>query len=169
MTSATILAIDPGVTGALAFLSSSAPHHVTALDMPVVDGEVDALELRRLIYEHLPSVAFVERVNAMPGDGTRKMGASSAFNFGAAAAMARATVLLSKVPMHLVAPTVWKKHFRIPSKTQGGDEAARALALQRFPACADQFRRKKDHGRADAALLALYGASVVTGAAGGPA
>ena len=30
------------------------------------------------------------------------------------------------------------------------------VAAKRFPAAADRLQRKKDHGRAEAALLALY-------------
>jgi hypothetical protein len=37
-------------------------------------------------------------------------------------------------------------------------EASRALALRTFAATSQRFARKKDHGRAEAALLALYGA-----------
>ena len=39
-----------------------------------------------------------------------------------------------------------------------GKEQCRALALQRFPACAASFARVEDAGRAEAALLALYAA-----------
>jgi crossover junction endodeoxyribonuclease RuvC len=36
-------------------------------------------------------------------------------------------------------------------------DAARGVAIQRFPAMAGAFARKKDDGRAEAALIALYG------------
>jgi hypothetical protein len=38
-----------------------------------------------------------------------------------------------------------------------------ALALRLFAASPEHFSRKKDHGRAEAALLAVYGASLDLG------
>jgi crossover junction endodeoxyribonuclease RuvC len=51
-----------------------------------------------------------------------------------------------------VAPGLWKRHFRLgPDK-----EDARALALKRFPGVAKNLSRKKDAGRAEALLMALW-------------
>jgi hypothetical protein len=36
----------------------------------------------------------------------------------------------------------------------------RALALRRFAAAPEHFARKKDHARAEASVLALYGAHI---------
>jgi crossover junction endodeoxyribonuclease RuvC len=46
-------------------------------------------------------------------------------------------------------------------------EAARALALRLFPACAEHFRLKKHHGRAEAALIAKFGAETICPAKAG--
>ena len=151
-----ILAIDPGVTGGVAFFFPEHPERVSVYDMPAVDGEVDIAGLAAIIRLMAPTVAVVERVNAMPGGGTRKMGATSAFNFGGAYAAARAVVTMSGVPMHLVTPGTWKKAAGLPGGPEG-KEKARAMALRLFPACTDSFKRKKDHNRAEAALLARYG------------
>jgi len=56
--------------------------------------------------------------------------------------------------VYYVTPAVWKKHFKL-SKNKG---VSRSLACQRFPEAADQFTRVKDDGRAEAGLIALYGA-----------
>jgi hypothetical protein len=48
----------------------------------------------------------------------------------------------------------WEKHFRLPAD----NEASRALALRTFSGTSQHSARKKDHGRAEATLLALYGA-----------
>ena len=151
-----ILGLDPGVSGAVAFIHTEAPDRVAVYDMPVADGEVDPHELARLIGIHAPRLAYVERVNAMPGGGTRKMGATSAFNFGGAYAAARTVVALSGTPMVPVTPGAWKKAAGLVGGPEG-KEQARAMALRLFPECADSFRRKKDHGRAEAALIALHG------------
>ena len=52
-------------------------------------------------------------------------------------------------------PGTWKKAMKVAGGREG-KEQCRALALQLFPACAASFARKKDQGRAEAALLALY-------------
>ena len=63
-----------------------------------------------------------------------------------------ATIQLLEVPMTIVEPSVWKKFHQL----RGGDkEAARQRALQLFPAAHALFARKKDHQRAEAALIAL--------------
>lgn len=151
-----VLGLDPGVTGALAFVHSDAPGRAAVYDMPTADGEVDVKALFKLIADHAPGLAYVERVNAMPGGGERKMGATSAFNFGQAYAAARAAVTLANVPTLLVTPAAWKRAAGLPGGVDG-KEAARAMALRLFPACAGHFARKKDHNRAEAALIALHG------------
>jgi crossover junction endodeoxyribonuclease RuvC len=80
-------------------------------------------------------------------------GIAASFRFGVAYGAVLGILGALTVPFHLVSPTVWKKHFHL-SKDK---DASRALALRRFPACAQHFERKKDHNRAEAALLALYG------------
>ncbi len=145
-----ILAIDPGLSGAIAFYFPEAPGRVSVDDMPIVNDEVEVATLARRIRQLAPTCAIVERVGPMPRDG-----AVQAFKFGGAYRAARAVVTLLEIPVHLVTPAVWKRHFRLPGGPDG-KEVARALALQRFPASAEHFARKKDHGRAEAALLALY-------------
>ena len=47
---------------------------------------------------------------------------------------------------------MWKRKLHLPGKDK---EAARQRALQLFPKHHSLFSRKKDHGRADAALIAV--------------
>ena len=65
------------------------------------------------------------------------------------------------VPFELVSPTVWKAAFGI-RRTQDETKAdkkteARRVASVAFPSHAERFKRVKDDGVAEAALLALYG------------
>ena len=152
-----IMAIDPGLTGAIAYYFPDAPDRVSVYDMPVVNGEVEPTAIARRAKQLGPTVAVVERINAMPGGGKRKMGATGAFSFGFSYATARTVVALLEIPMHLVTPPTWKKHFRLAGGDEG-KEQARALALRLFPASAEHFGLKKHHGRAEAALLARYAA-----------
>ena len=74
--------------------------------------------------------------------------------------MVRGVIAASGVPLHLVSPAKWKRHFGLDADK----EKARALALRLWPTRADLFGRKKDHGRAEAALLARYFAETREGA-----
>src|SRR5262245_30801008 len=94
-----------------------------------------------------PDLAIVERGGARPGQGV-----SSMFGYGVTCGLIRGVVATLRIPMRLVAPTTWKKHFQLgPDK-----ELSRARALQLWPACAELFALKKHHGRAEAALIARY-------------
>lgn len=146
-----ILGIDPGSSGAIALYWPSAPHMIIAEDVPTVDGTIDPAALARRLEEARPAVAMIELVGAMP-----KQGVSSTFKFGVAFGMVRGVIGASYIPMHMVTPAKWKKHFRLSSDK----EEARALATRLWPS-ASCFSRKKDHGRAEAALIARYAAETM--------
>lgn len=151
-----ILGIDPGLSGALAFYFP-VQQVVSAEDMPVVAGDVDAATLAARIIQMRPDVAIVESVGARPGQGV-----SSTFKFGCGFGIVRGVIAASGVPLHLVSPAKWKRGFGLNSDK----EKSRALALQLWPARADLFARKMDHGRAEAALIARYGAErIIAGGA----
>lgn len=145
---ALILGIDPGVTGGLAFFFPEYPARILAEDIPVAAGEVDVDTLVARIRQLGPTAAVIERVAARPGQGV-----SSTFKFGQAYGALRAVCVAMAVPTYVVTPGTWKKHYRL----DGDKERSRALAIQFWPG-AGCFARKKDHGRAEAALLARYGA-----------
>jgi crossover junction endodeoxyribonuclease RuvC len=75
------------------------------------------------------------------------------FRFGETYGATQMAVAAHGMVMQYVPPTTWKKHFKL-SRDKG---VSRGLATQRFPDCADLFKRVKDDGRAEAALIALYG------------
>jgi crossover junction endodeoxyribonuclease RuvC len=156
-----LLGIDPGaVSGGCAIVEFSdgiAPQLVDAIDLPIIGVKakqrIDVLALRDWIVQHKPDHAYVERGQAMP-----RQGASSGFKFGRGCGALEATIQLLEIPMMIVEPTAWKKFHQL----RGGDkEAGRQRALQLFPAAHALFARKKDHGRGEAALIALYGARTV--------
>lgn len=121
------------------------------LDMPVAGGEVDAAAFARRLAGMRPCAAIIERASAMP-----RQGVSSTFKFGAAFGAVRGVVQALGVPMHMVAAGRWKKHFSLDADK----EKSRALAIRLWPRCPG-FERKRDHGRAEAALIARYGAETV--------
>ena len=156
MTSARpITGIDPGLSGALAFLYDDG--RIEAFDAPVVDNEIDADALVRIIRERAPRLAIVERGQSMP-----RQGVLSTFRYGVACGMLRAVIALCNVPYHLVSPRKWKTHFGLDADK----ERSRALAIRLWPGCG-LFERKRDHGRAEAALIARYGAETFASATAG--
>ena len=148
-----VLGIDPGLSGAIAFYFPDAPNLIAAEDMPVAAGEVDAATLARRIRAFNPTTAIIEQVGAMP-----KQGVASTFKFGQSYGTARGVVLALGIPLHQATPGRWKKHYRLDSDK----EKSRALALRYWPASA-HFSRKKDDGRAEAALLARFAAETMLG------
>lgn len=146
-----VLGIDPGASGGVAFFLPDRPDLIGVHDMPAVAGDVDAAELARLVAEMAPDFAVIEAVHAMP-----KQGVSSSFRFGRAYGTALGVLAALRVPTHLVTPQRWKKHFGLSAEK----ERSRALAIRLWPA-SRHFARKKDTDRAEAALIARYGAEVL--------
>ncbi len=152
-----ILGVDPGFTGAIALLSLETGV-LNIVDMPVVTGtkgrtEIDLPGLLTLTRPTVPGVlAVLEFVAARPGQG-----APATFRFGQGYGALQMAMAAHKIPVQYVTPAKWKKHFGL-SKDKG---ASRGLANQRFPHNAEEFRRVKDDGRAEAALIALYGKEVL--------
>ncbi len=148
-----ILAIDPGISGAIAIYFTEAPDRVMVADMPLAGGNVNPHALRQMIQSYKPDFAIIERVTAHP-----KEGVSSVWRFATAYATAVTTVALCDIPYALVTPTSWKK-FMVLGGGKEGKEQARVRAIATFPHNAVNFARKKDHNRAEASLLALYAAT----------
>lgn len=142
-----ILGVDPGASGAIAFLFADHPERVSVEDMPVVNGGVSGALLASRLKQMAPTEAIVEAVGARPGQGV-----SSMFKFGHATGVVHGVIGALEIPVRVVAPASWKKHFRLTADK----EQARALAIARFPVVADRFQRVRDHGRAESALIALY-------------
>lgn len=150
-----VIGIDPGLSGAVAFLSEDWGAWVE--DMPVIGHSktgfvkraVDCRELARMLEPfamHGTPRVFIERVNAFPGQGVGSMfslGMSFWGAFGVCAALA--------CEIHLVEAKDWKGHFRLNKDK----ELARALAQRYYPDAI--LSAKKHHGRAEALLIARYG------------
>jgi crossover junction endodeoxyribonuclease RuvC len=151
---ALVLGIDPGVRGGLALVEindGAAPQLIDAIDIPVVGTgakeRVDVLAVRVWVTAHRPDHAAIERAQAMP-----KQGASSGFKYGRAVGALEAVLACCEIPMTVIEPSAWKKVHHL----HGGDkEGGRQRALQLFPAAHALLARKKDHGRGEAALIAL--------------
>lgn len=164
-----IVGVDPGINGAISALEyqdGKRPTAIDAIDLPTIGSgktrEIDAVVLLRWIINMCADHAFLERAMAIPvfktkGGEKREAGAASTFNFGAAYGEVRAILKLSSTPWTTVMPGVWKKYFTL----RGGEkEAARQAAIRMIPSSAPLLTRRKDHQRAEAFLIGLYGARV---------
>jgi crossover junction endodeoxyribonuclease RuvC len=145
-----VLGVDPGIHGGLALVDSEARQLIDSVDLPVVGvgakERIDVHAIRSWVEMHRPDHAVIERAQAMP-----KQGASSGFKYGRAVGAIEAVIALCGVPLTIIEPTAWKKFHGL----RGSDkEASRQRALQLFPAAHAMLARKKDHGRAEAALIA---------------
>lgn len=163
MTQRLTFGVDPGLSGAIATLIDGEPGQV--LDMPTFDNgtanEVDALSLGSFLREQRAQhpgafvSACMERVRAMPSTGPnrRTMGAQSSFNFGDGFGQVKAVLRVLGIDLTLVEAQSWKRRYGLIGMDK---DAGRLLAIRRFPTMAETLKRKKDHGRADALLLALW-------------
>ena len=151
-----ILGIDPGLSGALALYNTS-EGTVDIIDMPVLEvvrngkkkREVSAQALANQLVGRNVTAAFLERVNAMAGQGV-----TSVFSFGRSSGIVEGVLAAYDIPTTLVTPQAWQKVVG----QRAGKDGSRERAMQLFPAQADLFQRKKDDGRSDAVLIAYYGA-----------
>lgn len=153
-----ILGIDPGVHGAIA-LYWPGSDTLYVHDMPThsltVNGKVryrlDKAGLSVIVRTAAlaAKLAVIEDVHSMP-----EQGVASSFSFGAVAGALQQCVVDHDIPLRLVAPAVWKRRFGLTADK----DAARARASELLPKHAHYWARKKDDGRAEAALLAYYGA-----------
>lgn len=157
MTRGLLMACDPGAKGALAFFH---PEHGTLelIDTPTVEvkrgqrtkTEISPQMLAALIRARKPDIAIIEVVGAMPGQGV-----SSMFQFGRGVGMLEGCLAALEIPVTYISPQGWQKAVNARS----GKDGNRQRAAEIFPAYAHMFARKKDDGRADAALMAWWGAT----------
>jgi crossover junction endodeoxyribonuclease RuvC len=152
-----VLGIDPGsATGALAVISivdGSVPVLVDAADAFTVGvgskQRIDPHAVAAWVRKYSPSLAGLERSQAFP-----RQGRSSAFSFGHACGMLQATIALCEIPLLIIEPSAWKKFYKLSRDK----EQSRQYALAMFPAAAHLLARRRDHGRAEAGLIAAYAA-----------
>lgn len=149
--------IDPGLSGALAFLSGE---ELDVLAMPTLTISkakgtrriLDLTALAGIIDDKTKNAArvsvFIERVAAMP-----KQGVASMFSFGESYGAIKGIVAANFLPLTLVTPVTWKGKLKV---SRNKDDA-RYRASQLMPRFAHLWTRRKDDGMAEAALIALYG------------
>lgn len=158
-----IVGIDSGVSGAITFLARlDGELRLAVFDMPVLKIQkgkttrqaVDGPAVVDLLERFRPAHAWLERAQAMPPDlHGRRQGIGSTATYMEGYGLLRGILVALRVPHDLVHPATWKKALRVPREK----DDARARASQLMPRFADKWNLKKHHGRAESALIALYG------------
>jgi hypothetical protein len=154
-----VLGVDPGICGACALLEIDEDNIrvFDTIDIPTIGTgakeRVNVHAVQEWILRHGPRFGFIERGQALP-----KQGASSGYKYGRSVGALEATITLCNVPLEIIEPAMWKRALRLPGRDK---EQSRQKALAIFPQAASWLARRKDHQRAEAMLIALYGARTV--------
>lgn len=140
-----LLGIDPGRKGALAILDAE-EMHVEVHDMPQTPQELYAL------FESLPKIkmCILEKLHAGP-QMSRTAIARMFEDYG----LLKGALIWRDVPFFDVRPAKWKPALNVTADKS----SSRQMAMQLWPDQASLFKRVKDDGRAEAALLAWYGST----------
>lgn len=149
--------LDPGITGALAVLDFT-NWHLHLWDTPTVSVKMSGGTTRK----HCDPKAFTEAMVRFPLDAlliekvhsTPNDGHVGAFSFGKVTGIAIGIAAGCEIPYSEVSPAKWKKDLQVPA----AKDAAKYRASLLFPDCSSAWKRAMDHGRAEAALIALFNA-----------
>lgn len=142
------IGIDPGKTGAVAFLSS--PNVARVEDLPWIGKDLDIQQIKRWLEEVRSRdfcVACLEYQQAFPGQG-----AVSAYTLGEGVGQLKGLLLGMGIAFEEVRPAKWKTALSIPAKAT--KDISMMAARRLFPEA--ELGRKKDHGRSEALLIAEY-------------
>lgn len=148
----TICGIDPGLNGAFAFINIDAST-LTIADMPTVSKNgkrhVDPTGVGAILSTHIPDLVFLELVHSSP-----QMGVASSFSFGRSSGIVLGAAAALGLGVTEVAPSVWKPRMGCSAdKKQTVEQASRLL-----PECTSAWKLGKHTDRAEAALIAVFGA-----------
>ncbi|XWS52592.1 hypothetical protein CRYUN_Cryun11dG0084200 [Craigia yunnanensis] len=158
-----VIGIDPDLSGALALLKTdSSGCSAQVFDSPHLPVRVgnrvrkrlDArsiVQLVRSLEAPIGTAAYIEQSIPFPKDGKQGWW-SGGFGYGLWIGILVASGF-SVVP---VSSLLWKKEFELTGAGSTKDDSRR-LASTLFPSLNDLLKRKKDHGRAEALLIAAYG------------
>jgi crossover junction endodeoxyribonuclease RuvC len=155
------IGIDPGLDGAAAALDQSGKI-LFCEDTPTITVRSSGKNRRKYLVAKMAEVLRPERllsigevvvgieaVHAMP-----QQGVTSMFNMGYGLGLWIGIVTADGLSLEMVPPQSWKKAMRVSGPDKG---ASIVRALELFPTQTPALlSRKKDHGRADALLIAEY-------------
>jgi hypothetical protein len=179
-----VVGVDPDVNGALALLrwrpapsgkSGGAALETHVYDVPASQVASGLLRGRRASRgppprRHSPegmaalvaslqaprgTVAVLERATARLGNSLQ-----SSFQSGLGFGLWWGVLSSAGFTVRLTLPQAWKKEYGLCGEELDKNDS-RAMACAMFPEAAPLLGRKKDHGRAEAVLIAAYGATLL--------
>lgn len=158
-----VIGVDPDVSGALAVLKidnlGCTAQVFDSPSLPVLVGKrvrrrLDAKSIVQLIRSFdapLGTSAYIEQSIPYPQDGKQGWW-SGGFGYGLWIGLLVASgFCVTPLPSLL-----WKNEFELSGSRTSKDDS-RKLASELFPSLSPMMKRKKDHGRAEALLIAAYG------------
>jgi len=152
-----IVGIDPGLSGALAYISDKVIHvrSMPTLKSTKTKRMMDEQKICQFLEKRKDAIrhVFIEKVSAMPGQGVTSM-----FNFGTGWGLLRGICVGLHLPYTLVHPITWKKV--ICRDMPKGKDVSILIAKRLWPNVSlhPTDRSKKDSdGMADALCIAEYG------------
>ena len=158
-----IIAIDPGINGAICFFENGEVKDV--LEMPTMaEGKKNKRQVNgHQMYNEISSRikghdaqninVIVEQVSAMPGQGVTSM-----FNFGQSFGVIKGICAAMQLPIFFVRPAKWKKHFELINSQK---DSSRTKAIEMFPTISSILSKKKDSNKADAILIASFYENII--------
>lgn len=149
--------MDPGLSGGIAIIlvDDSVVHLQTVYvwPMPMAGKDLDLTALSRLIGKSdYPTIAVVENVHAMPGQGVTSM-----FKFGFVTGAVHGVLATLGIPRYLATPQAWKKVIlagTAKDKASASDWCSRTypnVSLLESPRC-----HKPHSGMSDALAIAHF-------------
>lgn len=160
-----IIGIDPGFGGAIALYDGVKKNLIEVRDPILKDphaqthwratGQYDRVE-----YDLNEMVSFFERhanttalVVLEASQASPQMGVTGSFRYGEGFGLYKGVLAALKIRTQLVFPSAWKMALGLSASKN----ISREMAVVHFPSFAHEFKAKKNHGKAEAALMAEYG------------
>ncbi|KAM3397959.1 Holliday junction resolvase MOC1, chloroplastic isoform X1 [Capsicum galapagoense] len=155
-----VIGVDPDTSGALALLKPDQPPQV--FDSPHLKVRVgkgvrkrlDAKAIVQLLQSFeapLGTTVYIEQSTPYPKDGKQGWW-SGGFGYGLWIGL----LVASGFSVTPVPSSSWKSDFQL-TRERSNKDYSRELACSLFPSLSSLLKRKKDHGRAEALLIAAYG------------
>lgn len=145
-----IIGVDPGKHGAFALLADDG-ELLDVADMPAVGKHVSPVMVTDILWDWVNleggKTVIIEDVSASP-----QMGVVSAFSFGRSKGIIEGVAAALHCRVGYVTPALWKRNMKLTKDKN----AARSMAIERWPDHREFFKRVKDDGRAEAALIGLW-------------
>jgi len=143
------MGVDIGMGGAISFYDGD---ELLIYDMPTYKADnvntLDVLRISDIVRFNEPTLAYVEKAMLIPINGK-----ISHQKLGIAEGAFKGILCALKIPYTITPPRTWKAAMKCPANKN----LSRMRASELFPNEAHQWRLKEHDGRAEAAMIALYG------------